>query len=107
MTAQEFIRKYPDTDINENCLEDLACPKCGYRRQFAISSQCSFVMGDDGEDDHGDIFYDKDSEVQCIECEFISSLDKFTIDGLDDLLRQAADHEVEQTEAFNKYGMQV
>lgn len=94
MTAQQFIKKYPDSEINDNCLQDIACPQCGYRSQFAISSRCSFVMNDDGEDDHGDIEYDNDSEAQCLQCEFISSLTKFTIEGLDDLLRQTA----EQTE---------
>lgn len=107
MTAKQFIKKYPNSDINENCLHDLACPKCGYRSQFSISSQCSFVMSDDGEDEHGDIFYDYNSDAQCIQCGHTAPLEDFNIDGLDDLLRQAADHDAEQTEAFNKYGMQV
>lgn len=107
MTAQQFIKKYPDSEINENCLEDIACPKCGYRSQFSISSQCSFVMSDDGEEDHGDIDYDRYSMAQCMDCRHLAPLAKFTIDGLDDLLRQAADHDAERTEAFNKYGMQV
>lgn len=87
MTAKQFIKKHPNTDRNENCLQDIACPKCGYRSQFSISSRCSFVMGDEGEDDHGDIEYDKDSVAQCLQCELIAPLSTFTIEGLDDLLQ--------------------
>ena len=99
MTAKQFIKKHPNTDRNENCLQDIACPKCGYRSQFSISSRCSFVMGGGGsvpwrgslevdvQDDHGDIEYDKDSVAQCLQCELIAPLSKFTIEGLDDLLQ--------------------
>ena len=107
MTAQEFIKKYPDSEINENCLEDVACPHCGNRSRFRISAVTTFTMTDAGEDDHSDIEYDYNSYAHCEECNTPGVYSEFMVDGLDDLLRQAADHEVEQTEAFNKYGMQV
>lgn len=94
MTAQEFIKKYPDSEINENCLEDVACPHCGNRSRFRISAVTTFTMTDAGEDDHSDIEYNYNSYAHCEECNTPGVYSEFMVDGLDDLLRQAA----EQTE---------
>lgn len=107
MTAQQFVKKYPDSEINDNCLQDIACPQCGARNRFIIQATSSFVMSDSGTDEFGDVEYDNDNYVACDDCGHDGKLSEFRIDGLDDLLRQAADHDAEQTEAFNKYGMQV
>lgn len=40
MTTDEFIAKFLNQDtINENCLEDIACPQCGSRGLFEICIQ--------------------------------------------------------------------
>lgn len=88
MTAQEFVKKYPDADYNENCLENIACPKCGYRDRFLITATTQFTMTDNGEDDHSDIDYDKSSFAICEKCHHGDKLSEFTIEGLDDLLSQ-------------------
>lgn len=107
MTAQEFIKKYPDSEINENCLVDVACPACGSRGPFNIAVCTVVEMSDYGSEDAGDIQYDERSHANCPSCGRYDNYEGFVIEGLDDLLRRAADHDAEQTEAFNKYGMQV
>lgn len=91
MTAKQFIKKYPNSDHNENSLRDIACPKCGNRSSFAISSQTTFFFSDEGASEFTGIEFDNDSSAQCMGCNRIDQVNAFTIEGLDDLLEQAAD----------------
>jgi len=53
---------------NNNCLENMRCPKCGSYGPFEIAGRSTFVVYDDGTDGHGDIEWDDDSYCICIEC---------------------------------------
>ena len=90
MTATEFISKFPNQDeINVGCLLDTACPKCGSRGRFDISASVTFLMGDDGEDGHGDIEWGDDSSCSCRECGHGGTVADFTVENLDDALEDA------------------
>ena len=55
---------------NTNCLEDLACPKCGRSESLRIEGSSVFVVTDDGTGEHGDVEWDGDSWTLCPACEF-------------------------------------
>lgn len=86
MTAEQFLKKYPNPEYNDNCLRDIACPQCGYRDRFRVAATSFFTMTDNGEDDHSDIEYDKSSFATCELCGHGGSMAEFTVAGLDDLL---------------------
>ena len=88
MTAKQFIKKFPDAEINENCLEDIACPQCGSRGGFSIQFTGTCDAYDDGTEDAGDHEWDADSDCSCNSCDRASSVKYFAIEGLDDALRE-------------------
>jgi len=88
MTAKQFIQKYPDAEVNENCLEDIACPHCGNRDRFRVEGRTMFTMTDNGEDDHADLEYDDDCFAICEYCHEGNKYSYFRIAGLDKLLTQ-------------------
>lgn len=87
--ARKFADNFPDADINENCLEDIACAKCGTRDGFKIGFNGTCQVNDDGSDDVGDHEWDGVSSCVCT-CGEGGTVDDFTIKGLDDLLRTLA-----------------
>lgn len=92
MTAQEFITKFPDTQANNNCLEDIACPECGYRDCFIIQATSAFIMHDSGTSDFGPVDYDDNNYIACDSCGHDGNVSKFTIKGLDELLNEVRDN---------------
>lgn len=87
MTAKDFLEKYPNAELNENCLEDIACPKCGNRTSFNVEAKTTAVLFDDGTDRTiGGMEYDEDSYFKCRKCSFHCQLKVFMIEGLDDLI---------------------
>jgi hypothetical protein len=92
MTPNEFHEKFSDQiEINENCLEDMACPNCGSRGRFAIAVKTTAIFEDIGSEVEGDIEYEDDSKCSCRECEHDGTIEEFTIRDLDQLLTKLAE----------------
>lgn len=88
MTTQEFLQKFPEVKkINSNVLQNIACPECGSRSEFAIEYNSIGVFGDDGCADGGDNEFAKNNYCRCEECDHEGEIHKFTFPGLDDSLR--------------------
>lgn len=64
---------------NENCLQGMACPKCGHTESFRISGRIGARVTDNGVDDYGDFDWDKDDYCSCgaDECEFSGTVRDF------------------------------
>jgi hypothetical protein len=88
LTAAQFAERYPDAEINESCLLNIACSTCGNRVKFRIESKITAEVTDEGTDrDESDCEWGEDSECDC-ECGEAGKLHRFTIAGLDDLLEE-------------------
>ncbi len=66
---------------NTNCLEGVACPKCGQDDYMRVQGTAVFILTDDGTDDHAGACYDDDSWANCPECNFTGTLKDFRGDG--------------------------
>jgi DNA-directed RNA polymerase subunit RPC12/RpoP len=90
MTAEEYIAKFPNHRAqNDNCLQDMACPECGSRAMFRITSTIVAEVCDSGTDrDESDCEWDGKSDCRCGECDHSGTVDEFTIEDLDDTLYQ-------------------
>lgn len=92
MTPEQYIEKHKATidewSRNENCLEDVACPECGYRDRFIIQATSSFIMQDDGTSEFGDVEYDGHNYIACESCGHDGKVSEFTIKGLDAALNK-------------------
>lgn len=71
---------------NINCLEGLACPKCGQDDELLVVAKMWVSLRDDGTDPFadstkmcGDVEYDNDSSAQCPECGFHGELRDFMV----------------------------
>lgn len=53
---------------NCNCLQGLACPRCGNDSMFTIAARTLAVVTDDGAETFGDMEWDADSYAECPEC---------------------------------------
>ena len=53
---------------NENCLLDIACPKCHQTDRFLITATATFDVTDDGTEAVGDVEWDDHSIIKCPEC---------------------------------------
>jgi hypothetical protein len=56
--------------MNDNCLENRACPKCGEDDRLRVAAQTMFEITDAGCDFHGDVEYDEDSYAECTSCDW-------------------------------------
>ena len=65
---------------NTNCLENIACPKCGHDARFYIDVKALAVVTDDGAETFGDMEWDDGSYTECSECGHHGSLGEFHID---------------------------
>jgi len=83
MTPATFYKKYSGTEINSNCLRDIACPDCGNRHHFFVVASSVFEMHDDGASEFGDLEYGPLSPASCPQCGHSGSLSMFTVRGLD------------------------
>ena len=55
---------------NTNCLEGMACPKCGSEGPFRMEMTSIFTIFDDGTDGYEDTNWDEHSYCNCKECDF-------------------------------------
>jgi hypothetical protein len=84
MTPKQFVKKFPEANwINQNCLEDIACPHCGNRERFSVEVTTHMEIVDDGTDDHGDTEWDDESHCRCCDCNEDGAVKDFKIPGLD------------------------
>ena len=93
MTTEDFLEQFPDAEENENCLRDVACPKCGNREKFRIEAKIMAIVEDMGTDrDESDCEWDESSHCACGNdaCDKDGPLKDFTIDGLDDAIAARA-----------------
>jgi rubredoxin len=95
MTIEQFTAKYPKATMRENCLTDIACPKCGQRDEFVVQAAIHVGLKDEGTDAYsdstkhfGDTEYDGTAHCVCPDCNFDGQLQDFTIEGLDAALNQ-------------------
>ena len=64
---------------NTNCLEGLACPKCGNDERLIIQGESAFEVTDDGTGTHWDVYWDDSSHTACPnrDCNFEGNLCEF------------------------------
>jgi sarcosine oxidase delta subunit len=87
LTTEEFIAKFPESNRNTNCLENVACPFCGNRDRFVIGITATFDVFDNGTGYQiGDNEWDDKSYIRCGDCDERGTVGDFTIKGLDDVL---------------------
>lgn len=86
MTAKQFLAKYPDSNLNENCLEDMGCPNCGNWEQFSIRMTSIFEIVDEGTGDNEDTEWDGKSFCRCGDCDHEGRVKDFTFKGLDQMV---------------------
>ena len=63
---------------NTNCLEGVACPKCGQEDKFLVQATSTFELYDNGTGDHSDVEFDNDSWMLCPICEYEGEYQTFT-----------------------------
>ena len=99
--TKRFLAKFHNeqrqiSTINQNCLRDFACPKCGGRDDFRITGTSTFKFQDDGSSDHDDIQWEDRGYIQWEDrgyiqcqndgCNHEGTVKGFTFEGLDDEL---------------------
>jgi hypothetical protein len=69
---------------NTNCLEGIACPKCGHSESFHIEAAVVVYVTDDGSEDRGGGHYwDTDSHCICgnHECDHEGRFEEFQVEN--------------------------
>ncbi|MBC7816369.1 MAG: hypothetical protein IAG10_05700 [Planctomycetaceae bacterium] len=64
---------------NHNCLEGIACPKCGNHHRFKIAVETLAMVTDDGAEAIGDMNWNEESDTHCAECGHHARLKDFRI----------------------------
>ncbi len=65
---------------NSNCLQGMACPKCGSLQPFVIEANKQFLVYDTGTEDMcSDTHWNKKSYCRCQECDFDGKVQDFQI----------------------------
>jgi DNA-directed RNA polymerase subunit M/transcription elongation factor TFIIS len=78
--ANPSSREQTEPKPNSNCLQDIKCPKCGQEDAFYIDCAVRAYVTDDGaEAANGSFSWDRDSLIDCVECEHTGSVAEFTI----------------------------
>ena len=64
---------------NDNCLRNIACPKCKSDDHFYIVATITAYVTDDGADiaNHTDMEWDDDSPIRCPDCGETGQLSRF------------------------------
>lgn len=62
---------------NTNCLEGMACPKCGEEEPFNIEMKSVFTIYDQGTDSYGDTEWGDESYCECLHCHFYGTVANF------------------------------
>ena len=67
---------------NANCLEGVACPKCGQDDYIRVEGTAVFILTDDGTEDHAGVRWDDDSWANCPvdECNFTGTMKDFRVE---------------------------
>ena len=86
LTVKQLIKKHPGLKTNNNCLTDIACPKCGNREHFRIQVKTICTLMDDGVDEHEDTEWGNQSFCQCKECDEAGTVKNFKFPNLDETL---------------------
>lgn len=67
---------------NTNCLEGIACPKCGADDAFYLEAVIEVLVLDTGtEDQRGDCIWDQDTPCCCAACDHRGRLDDFRVEN--------------------------
>jgi hypothetical protein len=64
---------------NSNCLEGIACPKCGNDSRITIAVYTLAEVTDDGAETFGDMEWDGDSHAWCPDCAYDGTLNAFSV----------------------------
>ena len=90
MKPRTFLKKFPNAPQNENCLIDIACPKCGHRDEFSIEVSSFARVSDNGTNDidTSDTEWTDKSYCRCCNCNHVATVAAFTIEGLDEALAE-------------------
>lgn len=62
---------------NANCLEGIACPKCGNDSRIIIEARTLAEVTDDGAETFGSMEWDEGSFTECPECGHYGELSAF------------------------------
>ncbi len=66
---------------NVNCLQGIACPKCGNDAIINVEVRILAAVTDDGAETFGDMEWDGSSFAECPECEHRGTLAEFRADS--------------------------
>jgi DNA-directed RNA polymerase subunit RPC12/RpoP len=64
---------------NDNCLEGIACSKCGNDARLTIAVSTLADVTDDGAETFGDMHWDDASFTECPECGHRGALGEFRV----------------------------
>lgn len=70
-----------DDGTNTNCLTNIKCPRCGSLEPFRIEVTSLMTVWDNGTDDYGEVMWEDDAYIECIECNFHGKVHGFTTEG--------------------------
>lgn len=79
---------------NVNCLQGIACPKCGNDAIINVEVRILAAVTDDGAETFGDMEWDDSSYAECPECEHRGTLADFQAESADG---QASEQKPEAT----------
>lgn len=88
MTAKNWIKKFPGRKPKgDSSLEDMACPKCGWRKDFEIEITSTVTVDDEGVMNANDCDHTWDDKSPCEcgnrRCFHSGKVKDFRIPGLD------------------------
>ena len=93
LTVEELIEKFDLEKPNENCLTDVACPRCGGRDHFKIVVSTMMEMSDEGSGYHEDVDWNRMSHTKCCNqdkdgnsCDHEGPHHEFVFEGLDEAI---------------------
>ena len=64
---------------NDNCLDGLRCPRCGNEASFRIAATATFLVVDDGTEEHENVEWDDASRIDCTGCYHSATVADFTV----------------------------
>lgn len=62
---------------NENCLCDMACPKCGSLGPYKIWAKAEFLVHDDGTESYSNVEWQLDDPCECVSCRHFGKVKEF------------------------------
>lgn len=64
---------------NDNCLDEIRCPRCGSERKFDIEATTIATVLDDGVDETHDMEWGDNSSITCRNCSHAGTVADFTV----------------------------